>query len=205
MILNSILLIIFFATLAMLFREGLWSNALTLFNVVFAGLLATTMWEPVADWFDSMFPTRTYWWDFVSLWAVFGVSFIILRAVSDTISRIRVRLKAPVDMTGSVVLSLIIGWVLVSFVTVTLHTAPLAADCLGGKLQPSTDSKTFLMTAPDRHWLGFVQSVSRGALGKALATGEDGLNVFDPQSEFIFKYGQRRAILETETKFAVQR
>ncbi len=36
-----VLLIIFFACVAMLVREGLWSNALTLINAVTAGLIAT--------------------------------------------------------------------------------------------------------------------------------------------------------------------
>ena len=48
----------------------------------------------------------------------------------------------------------------------------------------------FLGTAPDRQWLGFMQNRSRWALSKFNP------REFDPKSEFIFKYGSRRANLE---------
>ena len=40
----------------MLFGQGIWGNVLTLINVILAALLATTMFEPLADWLESQMP-----------------------------------------------------------------------------------------------------------------------------------------------------
>jgi hypothetical protein len=59
--------------------------------------------------------------------------------------------------------------------------------------------------APDRQWLAFVQKCSRGALSRSHKLGErpgyhphpsdkeKGRRVFDPQSDFVAKYHNRRA------------
>ena len=57
--------------------------------------------------------------------------------------------------------------------------------------------------APDRQWLGFVQSRSWAAsdtsTNGALARWW-GQRTFDPESRFIFKYGARRKKLEEHNK-----
>jgi hypothetical protein len=183
MILSLLLAIILFVSFAMLFREGLWNNALTVVNALFAGLVASSFWEPVATWMEGMLPGGTYLWDFVSLWLIFCVTFLVLRTLTDLISRTRVRFKKPVDAAGSALFALWIGWILVSFTAMTLHTAPLAEHFLGFYAQP--DQKIFLnMMAPDRQWLGFVQQLSKGSMDRG--------NPFDPQGQFINKYAKRR-------------
>jgi len=59
MYVSLVLVVILFVCVAMLVREGLWSNALTLVNVLVAGLLATTQWEGLADWIDDQMPSGT--------------------------------------------------------------------------------------------------------------------------------------------------
>lgn len=203
-----LMLIILFASVAMLVREGLWSNTIRLFNVITAGLLATSLWEPVADWLEGMAPTFTYLLDFLALWLVFCVAYIVLRAAADKLSRVQVRFKQPVNMGGGAFVALWIGWVLVCFTSMTLHTAPLSRDFMNGALSPDPQASTFLGFSPDRQWLAFVQQVSRGSLAtspSAGVEGEEGMNVFDPRGEFVYKYGQRRNEFEEQPELRVNR
>jgi len=183
-----LLFVIFAACVAFLYGEGLWSNAIRLINVVTAALVATTFWEPVATWLDGWNGSLTYVWDFLALWGLFCVAMIILRSITDFASRVKVRFLKIADRIGSALLSCWIGWVMVCFITFTLHTAPLARNFMGGGFRP--EQRMFLGMAPDRQWLGFVQSVSQGAFSRSDA------RVFDPRSEFLPKYATRRANLE---------
>ncbi len=88
MIFIIILLIVLFPCVAMLIREGFWSNTLTLINVVTAALIATSYWEPLATWLDEQIPSFTYLLDFISIWAIFVLAFVILRATPGQVSKV---------------------------------------------------------------------------------------------------------------------
>ncbi len=203
--LTILLMLVFFVCLAMLVREGIWSNLITLLNTLTAGVLAVNYFEPLATWLESQMPTYTYVCDFLALWIAFAVAVIVMRVVTDQLSKTRVKFKAVIDSVGGVLLALWIGWVMVGFTAMTLHTAPLARHFLGFYETP-TDN-IFLGTAPDRQWLGLVQSLSAGSLAVSAppGQGEEGLNVFDPDGEYILKYSQRRAMLEQQPELRVRR
>ncbi len=202
-----VLLLVFFACVAMLVREGLWSNALTLINVVTAGLIATSYWEPLAAWLDDQFATFTYLLDFMAIWTLFVLAFIILRAITDAVSKVRVKFKTPVEYIGGVFLAFWIGWVMVCFTTMTLHMAPLSADFMGGALSPDPQHASLLGYAPDHQWLAFVHRVTgeHGALSTSAAGKSDATNTFDPRGEFGTRYGQRRVNLEATPALRVNR
>ena len=192
MVLNLILAIILFVCLAMLLREGLWSNCLNVINAIFAALLATNFWEPAANWLEGIVAGGTYLWDFVALWLVFFSCFLILRVATDLVSRVKVRFKRPVDQAGGILCAAWVGWVMLSFTAMTLHTAPLARNFLFGTFYDQPDDRIFFgMFAPDRQWLGFVRQLSRGSMSAA--------NEFDPEGEFIENYAKRRKEYETVT------
>ena len=100
-------------------------------------------------------------------------------------SKTRVRFKKPVEQFGRVIAGALTGWVVVCFFLFSLHTAPLGRTSFGGAFQKDPTSSNFFLS-PDRLWLGFMQSRSEGPL----ATSPP--NPFDPNSEFILKYGERR-------------
>ena len=204
MVLTILLLGIMFVCVGMLWNEGFWSNTITLINVVFAALIATNYFEPGAELLEKhvLEETFTYLCDFLAIWTIFFVVFTVLRAFTDTISKVRVRFRMPVEHVGRVVMAVWVGWVMVCFICMTLHLAPLARNSFGGAFAKTPDSACFLGMAPDRLWLGFVQSRSRGALSHGVSRGNSpykidaGKRVFDPESLFILRYGQRRADLE---------
>ena len=184
------LLGIFFACLALLLTAGLWSNALTLFNVVVAGLLAMNFFEPLADYLNGELKSYTYLWDFLSLWGVFAVSMIVLRSITDTLSKVKVRFKGPVNTAGGIFFACWVGWMLVCFTLTTLHTAPLAKNSFRGSFKPK--ERMFLGLAPDRVWLGLTNALSTGAFSHSKS------QPFDPGHDFIEKYSNRRAAFEKE-------
>lgn len=202
---SMLLLLVFFIIIAMLWNEGCWSNILTLINVLLAALIATNYFEPMADWvegFSDGMHSYTYLWDFLSLWGLFFLTYGILRTVTDQLSKTRVRFKMPVEHVGRVFFA---GWaalVFISFLSMSLHLAPLAAVPLRGSFHEKPDDGVFFGLALDRNWLGLMQSRSRGALshkgGSDASNNEDDNErlVFDPKSEFIFKYHSRRETLE---------
>ena len=185
-----LLLVIFAACIGVLYPEGLWSNAVRLINVTTAALVATNFFEPLARWLDGMADSYTYFWDFIAIWGLFCATMVVMRAATDLISRVKVRFLNIVDRVGSVVFAVAVGWVMVCFITMTLHTAPLARNFLWGGFDPS---KRMLMgLAPDRQWLAFVQHVSQGPFSWSEP------KVFDPNNEFLAKYNNRRGALEKQ-------
>jgi len=178
------LLLIFAATAAALWFQGLWSAAVTLVNMLLAMMIATSFFEPICNAVEgnSIGGQYTYLLDFVVLWLLFGIVFAILRAVTDGLSRQRVDFILPVEMVGRSLLAAWCGWLMVCFVAFSLQMAPLnAPNPLGAWSTPS--ARTFGPVSPDRLWLGFMHSRSKGAIG-----GQP----FDPNGEFPLKYHERR-------------
>lgn len=195
MIFSLLLLAIVFAVAASLFRDGLWSNAITLINVVTAGLLAVNYFEPVTRYLTNMVPYMDYNWDIMVLGILFAASYAVLRAIGLQISKHRVRFHPLVDQIGAGLLALASGFVVVGFVTFALHTAPLARHFLGG-FKP--EEKMLFGLAPDRQWLGFVSRQSGGGSWGSNVTTDDGAvtSQFDPTGEFMLRYASRRTYLE---------
>jgi uncharacterized membrane protein required for colicin V production len=188
-ILPVLMLAILFAVVATCFAEGMWSNAVRLINVVTAALLAVSFFEPVARQLDSWQPSYTYMWDFLSLWGLFSVFLLVFRELTDHLSHVNVRFLKLADRIGGVVLSIWIGWVMVCFTLMTLHTAPLGKKFLFEGFSVEKDARMFFgMASPDVEWLGFTQKMSTGAFA--------GSEEFDPNAEFMPKYATRRTDLE---------
>ncbi len=195
-LLPLLLALILFVAVAMLYAEGMWSNAIRLINVVTAALLATNFYEPIARLLDSWAPKLTYVWDFLALWGLFALLMLMLRALTDQVSRVKVRFPERVDQVGSTFFALWVGWVVICFTLMTLHTAPLARNFLFGGFQP--EQRMVFGLEPDRQWLGFMQKMSLGTFCRS-ATREEWRKqeyVFDPHGEFLPKYTARRAKLE---------
>lgn len=180
-----VLFLIFAGVAAGLWFQGLWNCAVTLVNLFLAMMIATSFWEPATSAIEGAGAgSYSYLLDFLILWVLFAVAYGILRAVTDSLSRTQVKFDLPVEMAGRSLLAAYGAWLFVCFTAFSLQMAPLNSESpLGAWSSPS--SPTFLVTSPDRLWLGFMHSRSKGAL----ASG----TVFDPNAEFPLKYRDRRA------------
>lgn len=204
--LTFIIFFILFAVFALLYLESLWSNTITLINVTFAALLAMNFFEPFADWLEGQgdwTKSCTYLWDYLALWSLFCTFYGFQRIFTDFASRTRVKFRPPIEIPGRMIAALLVGLVMVSFILMSFHISPLPAAPFSGGFGRSPDAGTFLFLKPDRSLLGFMQTVSRGSLSRGAIAGREspnsadqGVNAFDPNSEFVLKYRQRRRDLE---------
>jgi hypothetical protein len=159
----AIYAVVVFAGLAMTIREGLWSNTILLINIITSGLVAFAFYSPLAIMLDEQFDgSLTYAIDYAVVWALFVVSILILKAVTKAASSTRLRFRHPIDAVGGPLVGVIAAWVLASFVTATLHMAPMPKDAFGGKLVHSAGDVAgkSSLTSPDLGWLRFVERVS---------------------------------------------
>lgn len=154
---------VLFASWAMLVREGLWSNTISLTNILISGVVAFGFYSPLTVKLDEATGgVNTYWLDFVVIWALFIVTMLILKVITRVASGTRLRFKNPLDPVGGPLVGLFAAWVLAAFVTATLHTSPMPADAFGGKLVHSSSEVNSAMglTSPDLAWLRFFETVS---------------------------------------------
>ena len=112
LILPLLLFLLFVAIAATLYPEGMWGNAITLVNVVTAALLATNFWEPLAKLIEEYVPSFTFFWDYLTLWALFAVIYGIMRTVTDSCrGRKSVSSRWPTRWAGR--FAAWVGWVVV--------------------------------------------------------------------------------------------
>lgn len=201
--LEGVLIVIFALCVAFVFNEGLWGAAVLFFNVLMAAVLATTLFEPVANLLESMLPSLTYFMDFVAIWLTFAVCLVVLRLSTDLIARHRVRFKKPVDVAGGVFFAAWTGWLMIQFSLFTMHLSPLARNFMNFQEKPET--RMFFGLAPDRNWLAFMHKQTKdGAFMRMPPPSDPNAYVFDPQGDLILKYGTRRQQFSKEPSMSVK-
>ena len=122
MVFFILMLVILGATIAFSVRDGIWTNLIRLFNLIFSGLIATTYFETLAGTLEGFAPTYTYLLDFLSIWLVFIVVYAILRELTNRLSLVKVWFPAIIDKWGGVALSIVLGFTMLSF-SVSLQCA----------------------------------------------------------------------------------
>lgn len=211
-----LLVVMFLLVAASLWFSGFWSSFVSTINMFLAACFATAFFEPLADQIEYASPatqTYTYMIDFVALWAMFVIAAMFIRAATESFSAVRLRFDPVTEMAGRSVMSVAAGLIFVCFAQFTLVTAPL----------PESGSHKGSMLAPDRIWMGFTQSRSRGALAEAKDPGylkpykmppglaehpdDAGLNarVFDPRGVFEDKYLERKKVFAEQKTQRVSR
>lgn len=162
MIVTAVLAVVFLASAALLWRQGAWSNILTFFNLVFAGLIASSFFEILATKVEELGVSGLrYMTDFLGWWIIFAVTFGLMRLATDFISQHRIEFENLAEKITCGVVCALNAWVLVCMVSMTFHLAPLNG-------QPFKDvdleQPTFLGMSPDRMWLGFVGLQSKNIM-----------------------------------------
>jgi hypothetical protein len=195
---------VFISCVALTHTEGLWGNTIRLVNALAAALLAINFFQPLAGWLEDLLPSYKYYWDFVALWGLFAGFAWIFGTLTDRASRVMLRFPQIVEQIGSWGVSAVIGWLMVSFTLMSLHTAPLGRNFLFGGFQP--EQRMFFGLAPDRKLLSLVRHQSRGPLCTSAGRkqGTRGINVFDPEGLFIATYAQRRSELDKPPAAAIR-
>lgn len=193
---NLGLLALFVVVTFAIWREGLWSAAITLLNVLAAATFATAWYETVVAFLMKRgLSSYDYLLDYLAIWGLFAIILLILREVSDRVSRTKVRFRKPVEMFGSPLVAAATAWIVVCFTAATLHTAAVPRDYI----QATPEARMFYGLAPDRCWLQWVRGSSlHGPFGRPA-------HAFDANADFIIRYASRRKDLEAEPELRVKR
>lgn len=208
-----VLFLAFAGVTAAIWVQGFWSAAVTMCNLLLAMLIATNLFEPIADMVETYgAQSWTYLLDFILLWLLFFVAFGALRGLTDVLSQTQVKFDLPVEMAGRSVFAAFSGWLFVCFLAFSLQMAPLNAENPLGAWD-TTKYNSFLFTAPERLWMRFMFDRSRGALARGHFSSQpsqshpsdQALNVeaFDPNAVFAIKYHQRRKKYEANADMRV--
>lgn len=204
------MLIVFigFGTVAMMIQEGLWSNTITLFSMVLAGLTAFALFEPVTVMADEATDGEyTYVLDLVVLWFIYFLTITILKTAAQSLSGTKLIFNHPIDQVASPIVALITAYLMVGFVIATLHVSPLSRrfvrciaygakpvpkDTLEASLEPPSNEEVAKAIAeasplvhPDLGWLYFTELMLGGA---RFGPGEDGFS----DNAFLLNRGLRR-------------
>jgi hypothetical protein len=194
MIVSLILLGMFVAVSFALWREGPWSGLIMLLNVLLAASLATAWYPVVVARLEPLLGSYTYLLDFIALQGTFCVLLLVMREITDRLSRSRVRFRKPVELAVGPLVAVLTAWVVVCFTAASLHTAPVPRDFI----QPTPEARMFFGLAPDRRWLAWVRGSSlRGPFAQPA-------DAFDPEADFILRYASRRQALEAAPALRVQ-
>ncbi|MFO0790373.1 MAG: CvpA family protein [Pirellulales bacterium] len=197
----AIYLGVLFAGWAMMVREGLWSNAITLVNILISGIAAFGFYAPLCVRIDEEYTKgqHTYWIDFAIIWAIFAVVMLICRTITGAFSKTRMRFKHPIDPVGGPLVAFIAAWVLAAFATATLHVSPMDKNAFGGALNYTNADTAFFATQPDAAWLRFMETVTSPE-----AFGSNAANQIKAKP-FVKIYGDRRERFEKTPDFIVKR
>lgn len=203
---TGFLFVFFFIIIAMMWPEGLWSNAITFINTLFSGLVAWNYFEPLANKLEKSLGSMTYVVDFLAFWLLFAVAFNVLRIFTDQISKKKARFRKPVDLGGSATFAFLTALLLVTLACASMHFAPLAAKPFKGGFGSAPNSGSFFGIAIENLWFSQMGRLSKRApkkekAGETVGTGPlSGSNHFDPKREFATKYYKRRVELEAHNK-----
>ena len=189
------LLIVFAVVTLLLMREGLWSAMVMFLNVLLAASVATAWYEVLANWMETLIPSYTYLLDFLAIWSIFSVLVLVLREITDRVSRTKVKFLRQVELIGAPAMAMLTGWVMVAFTAASLHTAALPREFV----QPKPQTRMLFGLAPDRKWLSWVRNGSRAG---PFAQAEE-RSVFDKDADFILRYADRRKTLESQESLRV--
>ncbi len=183
-----LLIVVFLAVAFALWHEGLWSAMVMVLNTLFAASFATAWYECLVAAVRPLLESYDYLLDSLCLWGLFSLILLVLREITDRVSRTKVRFRRPVELFGCPLVAVIGGWLMVCFTAASLHTAALPRDLV----QPTPEARMLFGLAPDRRWLAWVRGSS---LSGPFARPD---HAFDPEARFILDYATRRQQLESQ-------
>jgi uncharacterized membrane protein required for colicin V production len=169
--------------------QGL-ATAMTMFcNVVLAGLIAFNFWEPLADLLDPPLSRSFFagYEDAISLTALFGVSFAVLRLATNTLSRTINDFHPVAQLAGGAFFGMATGYLLTGFLVCIFQTLPWHEKFWSYEPNwQANQSGLDSVLPPDRVWLSMMHRAGETAFSR----GERA--TFDPEATFVIRYARFR-------------
>ncbi len=172
-------------------REGLMTGFTMTVNVLIAGVVTFSFWEPIADQLEPLFKDSFLAGteDAICMVFLFALSLGLLRVATNSLAPKEPEFPATVQRVGGAFFGLISGYLVAGFLVCLLQTLPWAEDFMGFEYRvgPERPAKAALPRPfpPDRVWLSLMQSLST----HAFATDDE---PFDKGGTYELRYGRYR-------------
>jgi hypothetical protein len=207
------LILIFIITVASTWWFGLWSNLISLVNVLLSAMIATSFYENTSFELEQRLTSYASILPFISIWLLFALTFVFLRGLTDLLSGMRLKFDAVTELVGRSLMSIFVAGVFVGFVSFTLQMAPLRPSLFSSDVSSATAAPI----GPDQLWISFVRNLSTGSLSYTVdetlffppylftqsVNSEIRLievRMFDPYGKFLEdRANERRTIAQRET------
>lgn len=201
----AILGIVFFASFAMMVREGIWNNLLTMMMVMISGVVAFGYFQPLTRSFDEKTGgSYTYLLDFLVIWFTFIFVMLILKILGKVLSPKKVKFLENFDLYGGVAIALFTAYLITGMMLATMHSAPLIHNIFDNRFVmgetrkevESTINSTSVIARPDLAWLGLMESVLQGS-----SMGGSDFSA----ARYVHSYAEHRKTFSTITTYLVER
>jgi len=176
-------------------REGLLTACCMFINVVLAGLIAFSFFEPLADELDAMFQGNflSGYEDWLSLIVLFSLALGMLRLITNSLAYTDLDFPPVMLRGGCVVFGLLTGYLVAGFLLCAIQTLPLPEDFMGFEVRTNENQPKALrrLVPPDRVWLAMMHRAGAGPL--SWREDQQGRpRTFDPNGNFSLRYGLYR-------------
>ncbi len=109
-------------------EEGAWGAVVVFFSVLFAGLFAMNLFEPLAEWLAIRFFRDEIWQsrgDVISLLGLFGGAVFALRVATERLAPARMPIPQPMEISVRWLAGVATGYLTLAVLLTSLHVAPL--------------------------------------------------------------------------------
>jgi hypothetical protein len=183
------------------YRNGIFTSATMLLQVLIAGLVTFGLWEPVADELDSAGMLAGYE-DCLVLTGLFALALLGLRLVTNTINKDVIDFHPRAQQIGGPAIGVLTGYLLSGFLVCVFQTLPLEETFLGFAPRRPDESPTRRYLPADRVWLALMRHAGAYPLAwteedAAADAAFDRWATFDRQGTFEMRYLRNRRHTET--------
>jgi hypothetical protein len=167
------------------YRNGVFTSATMLIQVLLAGVITFGLWEPVADELDAYFQDGRMagYEDCMVLAGLFAIVLLGLRQVTNRINTEPFDFNPKAQQIGGPAIGLLTGYFVSGFLSCMLQTLPLDEDFLGFAPRKADEPSLRSFIPADRVWLAMMRRA--GAYPFAWAEeNPDGETLFDRYATF---------------------
>jgi Colicin V production protein len=209
MILNILCVVIILAVAYAMANEGLFAAVVMTVNVLLAGVLTYSFWEPTADFLESMvagtFAAGLE--DHLAMMILFALFLGGLRLTTNTLTKTEVDFNPNLHRFGGGLVGLVTGYLLAGFLVCAMTTLPLSGGFMGFTPartdEPSSTERGLF--PPDRVWTSLMRRAGISTFSwktQVSDTGDpyDRYRTFDQNATFELRYLRYRRHEEKDGK-----
>ncbi len=197
--------IVFFAAFAMLVREGIWNNLLTMMMILIGGMIAFGYFQPITRSLDSKTGgSYTYLLDFLVIWFLFAITVGLLKVFGKMLSPKKVKFVEGFDLYGGIAIAVFTAYLITGMMLASMHSAPLVHNLFDNRFVmgetrkevESSIASTSVIMRPDLAWLGLMENILQGS-----SIGGSNFSA----SRYVHSYAEHRKTFGTFNSYLVDR